>query len=110
MSLANKVAERFVRIARGEAERYGAEADESEQNDAKQTSEGKGKARESMYVSLVESERVSIYDCCQKVLINLGMVRTVLEHESFLLSQEELAFFNAYSSLSCKPLYSKISF
>ncbi|EJD02252.1 uncharacterized protein FOMMEDRAFT_147288 [Fomitiporia mediterranea MF3/22] len=49
---------------------------------------GKGKARESMYVSLVE-----------------GMVRTVLEGENFLFSDEELAFFTAYSTLSYKARY-----
>ena len=30
------------------------------------------------------------------------MVRTVLEHESFLFSEEELSFFTAYRTLSCE--------
>ncbi|KAH8117012.1 VRR-NUC domain-containing protein [Phellopilus nigrolimitatus] len=49
---------------------------------------GKGKARESMYVSLVEA-----------------MVKTVLDKESFLFSEDELAFFTTYSTLSYKARY-----
>ncbi|KLO19274.1 hypothetical protein SCHPADRAFT_924671 [Schizopora paradoxa] len=48
----------------------------------------KGKAKESMYVSLCE-----------------GMVKTVLEKESFLFSAEELEFFVSYKNLSYNARY-----
>ncbi|KAL5511287.1 hypothetical protein ACEPAH_4503 [Sanghuangporus vaninii] len=59
-----------------------------EEQDINNETKERGKARESMYVTLVE-----------------GMVRTVLENESFLFSEEELSFFTAYSTLSYNARY-----
>ncbi|KAL5489948.1 hypothetical protein ACEPAI_4780 [Sanghuangporus weigelae] len=59
-----------------------------EEQDLDNETKEKGKVRESMYVTLVE-----------------GMVRAVLETESFLFSEEELSFFNAYSTLTYKARY-----
>ena len=64
---------------------------------------GKGKARESMYVSLVEGTSTK-KNMTASILCSFksqGMVRNVLEGETFLFSEEELAFFTAYSTLSC---------
>lgn len=65
----------------------------------------KGKARESMYVSLVEGKSTSrCILLSMYLLISIRipeMVKTVLDYECFLFSNDELAFFKAYSQLSC---------
>ena len=63
----------------------------------------KGKARESMYVTLVEGV---VYRLGSRFHADhadplTAMVRTVLENENFLFSDEELSFFTAYNTLSC---------
>lgn len=72
--------------------------------DGQDKGKGKGKSRESMYVSLVEGIHPVPMKCSRAATDygRLGMVKTVLEQESFLFSNEELTFFTSYSALSCK--------
>lgn len=72
--------------------------------DFEDTKEAVGRTRESMYVTTFEGEFFSYLFKRQRLIRSLEMLNTVLDHESFLFSSEELDVFSRYKTMTCSRL------